>query len=65
MDNGVGRNKNHVSSPGSKKANGYGMQISEDRVRIFNKEEKPSVNITDLHDNERPTGTRVTVRLKI
>lgn len=64
-DNGVGRNKNHVSSPELKKTNRYGMQISEDRVRIFNKEEKPSVHITDLHDHERPAGTRVTVRLKI
>ena len=64
-DNGVGRTKNQASAAVLKKTNGYGMQISEDRVRIFNKEEKPSVQITDLHDNKQPAGTRVTVKLKI
>ena len=64
MDNGVGRTKNPVSSP-IKKTNGYGMQISEDRVRLFNKEEKASVVIRDLHENDQSSGTCVTVQLKI
>ena len=63
-DNGVGRNKNQAASP-LKKTNGYGMQISEDRVRIFNNEEKASVVVKDLHDNDLSSGTRVTVQLKI
>jgi ligand-binding sensor domain-containing protein len=64
-DNGVGRNKKQNFSSELNKTNGYGMQISEDRVRIFNNEEKASVHITDLHDNDRPAGTKVTVQLKI
>jgi sensor histidine kinase YesM len=64
-DNGVGRNNRQVPVAGLSKANGYGMQISEDRVRIFNKEEKASVHVSDLHFNDGPTGTRVIVQLKI
>ena len=41
------------------------MQISSDRVRLFNKEEIASVQITDLETNGVPAGTRVEVQLKI
>jgi len=64
-DNGVGRDKGQESSSGLKKVNGYGMQMSEDRVRIFNREEKASVQVTDLENENGSTGTKVTVQLKI
>ena len=64
-DNGVGRNNKQTRSSGLKRTNGYGMEMSEDRVRIFNKEEKASVNIVDLQNNNEPAGTKVTVQLKI
>jgi ligand-binding sensor domain-containing protein len=64
-DNGVGRNKRRSHSPDSKMSKSYGMQMSEDRVRIFNNEEKASVQITDLEQNEQPAGTKVVVKLKI
>ena len=62
-DNGVGRNS--VKNDLRKGSNGYGMQISSDRVRLFNKEEIASVQITDLETNGVPAGTRVEVQLKI
>ena len=39
--------------------------MSEDRVRIFNKEEEASVQVTDLQYNNEPAGTKVIVKLKI
>ena len=62
-DNGVGRKQ--VNGDSSKDNNGYGMQISSDRVRLFNNEEIASVIITDLQANGLPAGTRVEVKLKI
>lgn len=62
-DNGVGRKSVKVDS--KKDSNGYGMQISRDRVRLFNKEEIASVQITDLEKDGVPAGTRVEVQLKI
>lgn len=62
-DNGVGRNS--VKNDLRKGSNGYGMQISSDRVRLFNKEEIASVQIIDLETNGVPAGTRVEVQLKI
>lgn len=62
-DNGVGRKSlnghNHHEGPG------YGMQIGNDRVRLFNKEEMASVNITDRKSNGEPAGTCVEVKLRI
>lgn len=63
QDNGVGRKAFNGDS--RKDSNGYGMQISSDRVRLFNNEEIASVHITDLEDNGIPAGTRVEVQLKI
>lgn len=65
IDNGVGRNKKQRQKNDLKKTNGYGMQICKDRIRIFNKEEEASVQITDLINNNEPAGTKVTVQLKI
>ncbi len=68
IDNGVGRPPVRARADNEglvKKTNGYGMQISSDRVRLFNQEAKASVQVTDLKDHDLPAGTKVTVHLKI
>ena len=46
------------------KEKSYGMQMSYDRIRLFNKEDTASVHISDLYENETAAGTKVTVHLK-
>ncbi|GAB2823106.1 ligand-binding sensor domain-containing protein [Ferruginibacter profundus] len=62
-DNGIGR----VASAAimQNKESHYGMQISYDRIKLFNKEEVPSVVIKDLYSNGIACGTEVTVNLNI
>jgi len=61
-DNGIGRtasallNKNKPSS--------HGMNISFDRIRLFNQEENPSVIIKDRIEGDSQSGTTVIVSLK-
>ena len=62
-DNGVGRNSTRKESPNEKKS--YGMEMSSERIRLFNDEEHASVKITDLEENGIPSGTRVDVLLKM
>ncbi len=62
-DNGVGRKalKNGTARHGQS----YGMQMSYDRVKLFNDEEHASVVVTDLEEDGQPSGTKVQVLLKI
>ena len=62
-DNGTGRTANYNTLQKDKSS--YGMQISKDRVQHFNREEKASIEITDLKNNGKATGTIVQVHLKI
>jgi len=62
-DNGVGRQHAHNDLATEKVS--YGMQMSSDRVKLFNQEENASVEITDLVKQGKSTGTRVEVRLKM
>lgn len=62
-DNGVGRMQMQNGHPTDKVS--HGMQMSSDRVRLFNQEEHASVEITDLVSDGSPTGTRVQVLLKV
>lgn len=62
-DNGVGRKHNGADT--KKERRGYGLQISSDRIRLFNNEEMASVVITDLKTDGVSAGTRVEVHLKI
>jgi LytS/YehU family sensor histidine kinase len=62
-DNGVGRKEKN--GEGQMEGKGYGMQMSNDRIRLFNNEEIASVQITDLVSKGQPQGTRVEVQLKI
>ena len=60
-DNGVGR-----KAAGSRSTHpSYGMEMSRDRVDLFNGEEKVPVVVTDLREDGHPAGTRVEVFLKI
>ncbi len=62
QDNGIGRNgiqsrlKEHSSC---------GIDMSTDRVKLFNREETASVKIIDLFHNNQPVGTKVQILLKI
>ncbi len=62
-DNGVGRNA-AITNIRRENAS-YGMAMTRDRVKLFNKETEASVLITDLEENDQPAGTRIEVRLKI
>lgn len=62
-DNGVGRKGINVDQ--GKNGKGYGMQMSSDRIQLFNEEEFASVRFTDLETDGQPSGTRVQVQLKI
>ncbi len=62
-DNGVGRNT--TTNTVDKGKVSYGIDMSNDRVKLFNNEENASVQITDLSVNDKPAGTKVEVLLKI
>lgn len=62
-DNGVGRVA--AGNTSIKKQRSYGMQLSEDRLSIFNKNEVSQVKITDLTNNGLPAGTRIELKVRI
>ena len=62
-DNGVGRNTFNTHLQKNKVS--YGIDMSNERVKLFNNEEKTSVQITDLFSNGSPSGTKVEVYLKV
>ena len=61
-DNGVGRKEVQNQL---KKYSSCGINICTDRVKLFNREEHASVQITDLFKNNKPSGTKVQIFLKI
>jgi sensor histidine kinase YesM len=62
-DNGIGREA--AGKIMQNKASHYGMQISYDRIKLFNKEDSPSVQIKDLYNDGIASGTVVTVNINI
>ncbi len=62
-DNGIGRKAAGLIV--QNKTSSYGMQMSYDRIKLFNKEEKPSVEITDLYNEGIANGTEVKVLLNL
>ncbi|MBL7701945.1 MAG: histidine kinase [Ferruginibacter sp.] len=62
-DNGIGRKAAGLIA--QNKESSYGMQMSFDRIKLFNGEENPSVQIMDLHDDDIASGTEVKVFLNI
>jgi LytS/YehU family sensor histidine kinase len=65
IDNGVGRKQAEVYKKLNRSSqSSFGMQISEDRISLFNQHQKQSIKITDLYDNQQnPAGTQVEVWL--
>jgi sensor histidine kinase YesM len=61
-DNGIGRVPTIEGQKNGKAS--YGMQMSRDRIMLFNQEEKASVRITDLQENGIPSGTKVEIKLR-
>ncbi len=61
-DNGVGISF-HQNKKNEKTS--YGIEMTIDRVKLFNNEEKASIEIIDLIAQHKPIGTRVTVLLKL
>lgn len=62
-DNGIGRKA--AANISRKKELSYGMQLSADRVRLYNEDDADHVKITDLYDGDNPIGTLIEVKLKI
>lgn len=62
-DNGVGRNTVKERVYNSQKS--YGLQISAERIKLFNNEDISSVKFSDKFYNDIDMGTTVTVKLKI
>ncbi len=61
-DNGIGRQAAELIV--QTKESSYGMAMSNDRIKMFNKETTPTVIIQDLHENGLALGTKITVYLK-
>lgn len=62
-DNGIGRKA--AEKINSNKEKSYGMEMSYDRIRLFNKEPAAAVKVEDLYENETPAGTNIIVHLNI
>jgi len=65
IDNGVGRQKAQEYKKINKPSQlSYGMQITKDRIDLFNQDNNGSVKITDLYNEQHmPNGTKVEVWL--
>ncbi len=65
-DNGVGRKLSEQSKVDGTKRRSYGLQITEERLRLSESDNsgQPLINITDLKSPDgRPAGTRVSIHL--
>jgi ligand-binding sensor domain-containing protein len=62
-DNGIGRQAARLIN--QTKESSYGMDMSVERIKLFNNETTASVEIIDLNEGGRPLGTKITVCLKI
>ncbi len=63
IDNGIGRKA--AEKINSNKEKSYGMEMSYDRIRLFNKEAAAAVKVEDLYEDGKPTGTNIIVHLNI
>ncbi len=62
-DNGIGREA--AKAIAQNKDSSYGMAMSLDRIKLFNREPNASMEIKDLYENGKATGTKIIVYLKI
>jgi hypothetical protein len=63
-DNGIGMAA-AAELNATTKGRSYGLEMSYERIKLFNKEVLPSVQITDLYENERAAGTSIKIQLNI
>jgi len=65
-DNGVGRSKalqlKNINKPEHKS---YGIDITTERIQLYNKNGESNVVSTDLFENNIPSGTKVEIKLRI
>ncbi|MFT3750735.1 MAG: histidine kinase [Agriterribacter sp.] len=62
-DNGIGRDA--AGKISTNKTASYGMEMSFDRIRLFNKDGRPSVEIGDIMNNGIVAGTIVKILLRV
>jgi ligand-binding sensor domain-containing protein/putative methionine-R-sulfoxide reductase with GAF domain len=62
-DTGIGRKA--AGEIMQNKESHYGMQMSYDRIKLFNKEEAVSVQVNDLYNNKIPAGTEIIIHLNM
>ena len=62
-DNGIGRQAAKLIT--QTKQSSYGMDMSIERIKLFNNETAASLKIEDLNEQGKQTGTKITVNLKI
>lgn len=63
QDNGIGREAAKLIR--QHKEASYGMDMSVERIKLFNQQTTASVEIIDLYDHNKPTGTKIIAHLKI
>ena len=63
QDNGIGRAA--AKSIIQNKDTSYGVDMSLNRIKLFNQEKTASVQINDLYENGNASGTKIIVHLKI
>jgi ligand-binding sensor domain-containing protein len=65
-DNGIGRQKAAENNFVKPQHQSYGMQLTKERIELFNQQQANSIVITDIKDSvANAAGTQVTVLLKI
>jgi PAS domain S-box-containing protein len=65
-DDGVGRAAAHkIRAKNESKQQSMGTQLTEERLAILNDDSQPPVIYKDLYEGDQPTGTLVTIRVKI
>jgi Histidine kinase len=62
-DNGIGRSAS--SRIPQHKDHSYGMDLTKSRIKMFNQEERPSIIIEDLYQQDIATGTRISITLNL
>jgi len=66
QDNGVGRAKaQQLKDINKPEQQSYGIDITTERIQLYNQNAENNVTITDLFDNNVPSGTKVEIRVAI
>jgi ligand-binding sensor domain-containing protein/putative methionine-R-sulfoxide reductase with GAF domain/anti-sigma regulatory factor (Ser/Thr protein kinase) len=67
IDNGVGREKaQQLKERNKPQHQSYGIDITKERIQLYNQDHNnDNVIITDMFENNEPSGTKVEIRIKI